>query len=191
MRLPKTLQSRLILLVWGSVVAAVAFEFLKIALGLPWVIGASVAGALIWVARRQERRRRRRVAWVRQRRLDSEVETTDQMTGTAFELLVQRLLARDGWEAAVVGGAGDLGADVVAMKDGRRLVVQCKRYRADRAVQSGEMQKFVGTARPHHHADDAWFVTTSRFTPAAADYGQAHRIRLFDRDQLAQWMAGD
>ncbi|MES4907991.1 MULTISPECIES: restriction endonuclease [unclassified Streptomyces] len=53
----------------------------------------------------------------------------EAMTPEEFELAVAELCGRDGCEdVRVVGGAGDLGADVLAtVPDGRRLVIQCKR----------------------------------------------------------------
>ncbi|MFJ6784409.1 restriction endonuclease [Streptomyces yangpuensis] len=46
------------------------------------------------------------------------------------------------------------------MADGRKPVIQCKKYAPHRSVSSQDMQKFVGTARLEHGADDALFVTT-------------------------------
>ncbi|MDQ1024675.1 HJR/Mrr/RecB family endonuclease [Streptomyces umbrinus] len=54
----------------------------------------------------------------------------------------------------MVGGSGDLAADVVGnLPDGRRLVVQVKHYAPNRTVPSGDMQKFVGMAFAEHNAD--------------------------------------
>ncbi len=90
---------------------------------------------------------RKRAVAHRQRVLSSHIESTATMSPGGFEELIARLLRRDGWlDVRVIGGAGDLGADVIArVPDGRRLVAQCKRYAAHNLVSSTDMQRFLGT----------------------------------------------
>ncbi|MET7302198.1 restriction endonuclease [Embleya sp. NPDC005575] len=116
----------------------------------------------------------------------------DAMTGTRFEEHVAQLCRRDAClDVEVSGGAGDLGADVVArLPDGRNLVIQCKRLGRTRAVGSPDMQRFVGTARPVHGADVAILVTNSRFTAPARRLARTQDIVTLDRRALGRWMAG-
>jgi len=116
----------------------------------------------------------------------------DAMRGSEFEVFVAELCRRDGCAAVEVsGGAGDLGADVVALlPDGRKLVIQCKRYGRTRSVGSPDMQRFVGTARPVHGADVAVLVATCRFTAPARDLAADQDIVTVDRKALTRWMAG-
>ena len=88
----------------------------------------------------------------------------DALSWQDFEKYVADLCRRDDCTQVVVSGkSGDLGADVVGyLADGRKLVVQVKKYAPERSVSSQDMQKFVGTARPEHGADVALFVTTCR-----------------------------
>ncbi|WP_327066877.1 restriction endonuclease [Kitasatospora sp. NBC_01302] len=111
------------------------------------------------------------------------------MTPTQFEHALADLCRRDGCaNVLVVGGAGDLGADVICtLPDGRRLVIQAKRYAATTKVGSPDVQKVGGTARQIHGADIAAVVTTSTFTPAAANYARQVGIRMFNGDALARW----
>lgn len=152
--------------------------------------GAVVLAGLVMLFR--TRRARHRAAEARQRFLDTQVATTDAMTGSQFEALVARLLTRDGYtDVRVVGGSGDLGADVVAVDPaGRRLVVQCKRYAPHRGVSSPDMQKFLGTVWTEHGADLAWYVTTSGFSQPATALAGRQCVQLVARHQLAEWMAG-
>ncbi|MFD6888147.1 restriction endonuclease [Streptomyces sp. NPDC059957] len=85
-----------------------------------------------------------------------------------FEHAIAALCARDGCTPVeVVGGAGDLGADVIATtKDGLRVVVQCKHYADPRRVGSQDPQRFGGTCFAVHDADVAIVVTTSFFRPS-------------------------
>lgn len=112
-----------------------------------------------------------------------------RLTPDQFEHYVAGLLAQCGMRGVEVsGGAGDLGADVVALDEhGRRIVAQCKRYGPRHAVGSADMQRFVGTARPHHRADVALFVTTSRFTRPALDYARQHNVTTIDGAALHTW----
>ncbi|MFD4576129.1 restriction endonuclease [Streptomyces sp. NPDC058417] len=110
----------------------------------------------------------------------------------AFEEAMADLCARDGCtDVAVVGGAGDLGADVTAVTpDGRRLVVQCKCYGDGNKVGSQDLQRFGGTCFTVHEADLAVVVTTSDFTGPALEYAGTCGIVCLDGRDLADWEAG-
>ncbi|MET7987373.1 restriction endonuclease [Streptomyces sp. NPDC005281] len=106
-----------------------------------------------------------------------------------FEQAVAELCRRDGClDVDVVGGAGDLGADVVARTpDGRWVVIQCKRYGDGNRVGSQELQRFGGTCFTVHGADVAVVVTTSDFTAPALDYAEQCDIVCVDGRQLRRW----
>jgi restriction system protein len=108
---------------------------------------------------------------------------------TEFEHAIAYLCQRDGCtNVKVSGGAGDLGADVVATApDGRKIVIQCKRYGPTNKVGSPEMQRFGGTCYAVHQAHVPVVVTTSTFTRQAVGYADAQRIRLYDEKALAGW----
>ncbi|MFF7339876.1 restriction endonuclease [Streptomyces sp. NPDC008163] len=109
-----------------------------------------------------------------------------------FEAAVADLCERDGCrEVEVVGGAGDLGADVLATApDGRRVVVQCKQYGPEHKVGSQDLQRFGGTCWTVHGAQLAAVVTTSEFTAPALEYAEACGIRCVDGTALAAWAEG-
>ncbi|MFD8198054.1 restriction endonuclease [Streptomyces sp. NPDC003470] len=109
-----------------------------------------------------------------------------------FEQAIADLCVRDGCaEVEVVGGAGDLGADVLAVTpDGRRLVIQCKRYCEDNKVGSEELQRFGGTCFTVHEADVAVLVTCSDFTAPAVDYAEQCGIVCVDQWRLRAWSEG-
>ncbi|MEY9842869.1 restriction endonuclease [Streptacidiphilus sp. EB103A] len=113
------------------------------------------------------------------------------MTGTEFELAVAQLLARDGFlSASHVGGAGDLGQDVRAWDtQGRKLVLQCKRY--TKAVGSEHVQRFNGTARAVHGADLPLIVALNGFSIHAANFAASQGIILVGRSELKRWAHGE
>lgn len=115
-----------------------------------------------------------------------------QLDPYAFEEAVAELCRRDGCaDAEVVGGAGDLGADVVGTTpDGRRLVVQCKRYGADNRAGSQDLQRFGGTCYAVHEADIALVVSTGGFTEPALEYAEQCAILCYGPEELAAWSEG-
>ncbi|MFI8962749.1 restriction endonuclease [Streptomyces sp. NPDC053493] len=110
-----------------------------------------------------------------------------------FEHTVAALCVRDGCGSVeVVGGAGDLGADVLATTaDGRRVVLQCKRYAQDHRVGSPDLQRFGGTCYTVHHADVAVLVTTASFTVPALEYAASCGIVCVDGPALDAWTASE
>ena len=116
-------------------------------------------------------------------------DTYHQMTPKQFEHALADLCRRDGCtRVTVVGGAGDLAADVLATTpDGRRILIQAKRYRRGNSVGSPDVQRVGGTYAVVHRAQLAVVVTTSHFTPAAIAYARQAGIRLFDEHALAAW----
>lgn len=133
--------------------------------------------------------RARRDLAARQAELERSISSTDGMTGPQFERWLARLLARTGFtEIENCGGAGDMGADVIAMSpEGVRVVFQCKRY--SKNVPSGDVQRFGGTCRAIHGAGIAAVVTTAGFSKPAQDMARRLEIVLVDRGQLAAWAA--
>ncbi|UNO38461.1 restriction endonuclease [Streptomyces sp. MST-110588] len=121
-----------------------------------------------------------------------EAEDYTRMDADEFESAVAGLCERDGCQdVRVVGGANDLGADVVATApDGRAVVIQCKRYSATNKVGSQDLQRFGGTCFAVHGAEVAAFVTTSTFTDPAADYARQCGILCYDLRALTGWATG-
>ena len=140
------------------------------------VLATMCGGGWLWV------QRSRRLA-----QQERTVAVTDVMSGSQFEHWVARLMRASGCRRVrVSGGSGDMGADVTGYApDGRRLVVQCKRYSAK--VGSPEVQRFAGTARHIHDADVALLVTNNYLTAQATDVARRCHISVVDRDALGLW----
>ncbi|MFH0176954.1 restriction endonuclease [Streptomyces cacaoi] len=120
---------------------------------------------------------------------DTEEIGYEELDPYEFEEAIAELCRRDGCtEVEVVGGAGDLGADVVARTpDGRVLVIQCKRYSDTNRVGSQDMQRFGGTCFPVHGAEVAAVVTTGDFTAPAVEYARQCGIVCVDGEDLGRW----
>ncbi|MGF0167548.1 restriction endonuclease (plasmid) [Streptomyces albidoflavus] len=188
--------------VWGAVAAVVASVWVAGNWSRVWpVLAAATAAAVLggagWALLRAHRRAvGQDLAWRAQeeaRARELSMAQVDALTWQEFETYIAQLCRRDGCSQVVVSGrSGDLGADVVAyLPDGRKLVIQCKKYAPHRSVSSQDMQKFVGTARPEHGADVALFVTTCRaFTRDALGLALRQNIVALHRDLLGSWVKG-
>lgn len=109
-----------------------------------------------------------------------------------FEQLIADLLDRDGYHIIRSGGgAGDQGADVLAMDDlGRYLMVQCKHRRdGEGSVGQAVAQHLWGGAMALHSTTLPIVVTNSRFTGSAKVWAaEGNRVRLIGREELTQWV---
>ncbi|MFE3991590.1 restriction endonuclease [Streptomyces goshikiensis] len=187
---------------WGAVAAAAAVAWVAANWATVWpvlvaVLAAAVLGGVGWVLMRAHRRAvGQDRAWRAQEEAQARELSMAQVDGLSwqeFERYIAELCRRDGCTKVVVSGkSGDLGADVVGyLADGRKLVVQCKKYAPHRSVPSQDMQKFVGTARLEHGADVALFVTTCHaFTRDALGLALRQDIVALHRDLLGSWVTG-
>lgn len=109
-----------------------------------------------------------------------------------FEDEVARLLESQGYrDVQRVGGAGDLGVDIVCRDDAGNLVaVQCKRYAPDNPIRSPAMQTFYGMV-VRRRAQRGLYVTTSRFTDAARKLAEDVDIEIVDGLELVRQLSAD
>ncbi|MEU1285211.1 restriction endonuclease [Kitasatospora sp. NPDC005856] len=151
------------------------------------VVGAG-AGVAVLRSRMRSRQRESEARTARLRHIGPFLA----MTPKAFEHALADLCRRDGCtKVKVVGGAGDLAADVLATTPtGQRILIQAKRYGPRTSVGSQDVQKVNGTYRDVHHCDLAAVVTTSSFTKAAAAFCTQVGIRAVDQRALALWADG-
>ncbi|MEU8351787.1 restriction endonuclease [Streptomyces sp. NPDC048845] len=187
---------------WGAVVALAAMVWVAGRWSVVWpllvaLLAAAVVGGAGWALLRAHRRAvgqdRAWRAMEEARARELSMAEVDALSWQEFETYVAELCRRDGCTKVIVSGkSGDLGADVVGyLADGRKLVVQVKKYAPHRSVSSQEMQRFVGTARLEHGADVALFVTTCRsFTKAALGLALRQDIVALHRDLLGSWVKG-
>ncbi|MEU6079421.1 restriction endonuclease [Streptomyces sp. NPDC047108] len=154
-------------------------------------VGAVVA-ALVRAGQREARAEKARLLREEQVQARRSLDAVWAMDDREFEEYVAELCRRDGCtDVKRVGGAGDLGADVTGLlPDGRRMVIQCKRYAKHRTVGSRDIQTFNGTARVEHGADVPIFVASCVFTKPARDFAFRHHLCLIDVNLLGFWNSG-
>jgi restriction system protein len=111
----------------------------------------------------------------RSEKLETQLDFDPDMTPAEFEQWCATCLAKLGWRTRTVGGSGDQGADVIAERGGRRVVIQCKLYQSpvgNKAVQE------AFAAMTHYSADLAAVITSSEFTPSARRLSATTRVAL-------------
>lgn len=101
-----------------------------------------------------------------------------------FEQFVAGLFRQKGYEVIVRGRSGDLGVDLdVLNQQGRRAIVQCKRYRS--TVGPDVVRELYGTMI-HERAAHAFLVTTAEISDAAREWARGKPITLIDGALLVE-----
>jgi restriction system protein len=173
--------------IWCAATALLAY--LGSVSGLSWMLGAltvPVAVVACW---------RWWLAWLEQRRrarLDALYRATgqaaiDAMTGVQFEHYVAAVLRGHGYTVEVTKASGDFGVDLIAVRDGVRTAVQCKRQA--RTVNGSAIQQVVAGAAVHDCVA-TMVVSNHRYTRAAEHLADVHGCVLVDRIRLARLARG-
>lgn len=111
----------------------------------------------------------------------------DKMDGHDFEQFVADLLRKLGYQGVrVTRGSGDQGVDILAVREGRRYAIQCKRYSSK--LGNKPIQE-VHTGKTIYNCQVAVVVTNNYFTPGAMEAARAVGVILWDRDRLQGMIA--
>jgi restriction system protein len=105
------------------------------------------------------------------------------MTPRQFESRCAEYLNLKGWKAFTTPATGDQGADVVAKKSGKSVVIQCKKYRSkvgNKAVQE------VYAARHFYSAQLAVVVSNQQYTKSAKALAERKGVLLLHFTDLAK-----
>ncbi len=131
---------------------------------------------------RQSRRRRNRVTGMSE-------EDLLELPPSEFEELVAELYRLFGHSAKVTGRSGDHGVDVVVKsKSGRKVIVQCKRWR--KPVGEKVIREFYGTMHHEKAAQGAIFAI-SGFSKNAKAWAEGKPISLYSgEDFIKLWERG-
>ena len=104
-----------------------------------------------------------------------------EMTGIEYEHYCADLLEKKGWITQVTQGSGDQGVDVIAKKDNKTIVIQCKKYNSpvgNKAVQEAHAGK------GYIKANGAAVVTNSTFTSSAKELSRTLGILLLHHEDI-------
>lgn len=116
-------------------------------------------------------------AKLRDRRCDSHAN----MGPFEYEAHCAEQLRRSGWNAKATKRTGDQGCDVIAEREGRRVVLQCKLY--EQPVGNKAVQEAFAAQR-FHGADAAYVVSNSTFTKSACQLASSLGVQLIHHEEL-------
>lgn len=104
-----------------------------------------------------------------------------------FEAEVARLFRKLCYAVKLTPYSNDRGKDAIATKDGKKYVIECKRYAKDKRIGRPALQKFFA-AMHEEQATKGFFVTTSAFADTAISYAKVNNIELVDATALISLM---
>ena len=105
----------------------------------------------------------------------------DDLSGVEFETWVAKFLTERDFEVQGTPISRDQGADLIAKKDGKTIIIQTKRYEA---TVGNEAVQDVISALAYFGGDEGWVVTNSSFTRSAKALAQKAGIKLVDGTML-------
>jgi len=111
-----------------------------------------------------------------------EPQKFSSLSGSEFEKLIYRLFIAKGYNVELIGKSGDQGGDLIANKNGERILIQAKCYR-DWSTGNDAVQQVVG-AMKIYDCNKAQVITTSYFTPEAIVLAKANTTELISKEQL-------
>ena len=115
--------------------------------------------------------------------LSTGINQIDSLSPFEFEDWVTRFLNINGFKAITTKRSGDFGADVIAYKDNKKLVVSCKKYVGNLGIKC--VQEIIG-AMDYYHATEGWVVSTSsHFSKQAYDLAKSRGVKLYTKEKLA------
>lgn len=104
-----------------------------------------------------------------------------------FERLVGAWFERRGFCVSETASGADGGVDLYATRDGERVLVQCKHWRA-RKVGVEPVRELYGVLAASRGAG-AYVVTSGEFTKAAREFARGREIQLIDGSELRKALA--
>lgn len=113
-------------------------------------------------------------------------QNLSNLSGSDFEKLLYRLFEAIGYKVQLTGRTGDQGGDLVAIRDGDRVLIQAKAYR-DWSTGNAAVQQVAG-AMKYYDCNRAAVITTSHFTKEAIVLAKANNIDLVSKEQLQEML---
>jgi restriction system protein len=117
--------------------------------------------------------------------ISSGISDIDTMDGFQFEHYLVELFKKYHYKAVRTPDSGDYGADLILKKDGKKIVVQAKRYVNNVGIKA--VQEVLG-AKSYYKADEGWVVANSNYTKAAIKLAKESNVRLVARAELVSML---
>ncbi|MEK9940710.1 MAG: restriction endonuclease, partial [Methylotenera sp.] len=116
------------------------------------------------------------------------LESIRSMSWQAFELLVGEAFKRKGFDVKENGGGGaDGGIDLILTKNGKKSIVQCKRWKTF-SIGVPLIRELYGVM-VSENANDCIFVSSGNYTAEARLFAENKPIWLIDGSELLKMVA--
>lgn len=115
---------------------------------------------------------------------EASIKDIHKMSGVDFESWVVKILKENGFNnVRGTPAVGDQGADIIAERNGRNIVIQAKRYKG--TVGNKAVQEVISAVQ-YYGSAEGWVITNSTFTTSAKALAQKSKIKLIDGKALSQ-----
>lgn len=104
-----------------------------------------------------------------------QIKWWNDLSGFRFEKEVTSFLRGKGYDVEHTGQCGDGGVDIIMNNDGRKIIIQCKRYKSQ--ISPHTIRDLYGTIKSME-VDEGWVITTSRFSSGSINFSHGKPIRL-------------
>ena len=111
------------------------------------------------------------------------IEEIDKMDGIEFELVLQTLFQKMGYNVELTSHTNDMGADLILSKYGERISVQAKNWSAN--VGNSAIQEVV-TSLKVYKTQRGMVITSSDFTNQAKTLVHHNHVELWNREKLIE-----
>lgn len=119
-----------------------------------------------------------------ERLLKDNVEITvdeDELNPENYEISIANKLKQYGFDTRLTQKTGDQGVDVIAIKNKKKVVIQCKLY--SNSVGNSAVQEILG-GKAFEGADYAVVVSNAAFTKSAKQLARSADVLLIHHDEL-------
>jgi HJR/Mrr/RecB family endonuclease len=106
-----------------------------------------------------------------------------KLSPTGYEAYCTQILMDHGWNATTTQTSGDQGIDILATRNGKKAVFQCKLYNALPVGNDAVQEVIAGKAWAS--ADYAFVVSNADFTPPAKALAAKAGVHLIHHSRLA------
>lgn len=106
-----------------------------------------------------------------------------RMSGRQFEESVAQLFRKHGYTARITNQGGDGGVDIWIERDGKKMIVQCKRY--NKPIGPHVIRDLYGTMH-QLKVDEACIASTGGFTKGVREFADGKNIELLDLNRIVE-----
>lgn len=127
--------------------------------------------------------KRRLEKWMKE---NQQLESLRKLSPKDFEKLTTLIFKKMNYKTKMIGGAGDMGIDVIIEKDDVKGFIQCKNMER---VNPGHVREFWGSISDKiDNKSKSYFVTSGFFSQESIDFIKDKPIELIDGQKLIKYL---